>query len=138
MLSRRHALRILGSAAVTGTLPFRNLRAMLRIPPGDEETFAALMKRAGDDHLSDRPIGEVVEAVGRFFLGSPYAAHTLESPGDECLVVNLREFDCTTFMENALVLARCIKKKFASFEQYRQELTFVRYRQGVLDGYPSR
>jgi hypothetical protein len=107
-------------------------------PVSDEEIFLRVMKYAADERLAERPIGAVVEAAGRFFLGSPYVAHTLEGPGEECLVVNLREFDCTTFMENALVLARCIKMNKQSFAQYRQELTFVRYRHGVIDGYPSR
>lgn len=140
MLSRRIALRILGGAALAGALPWRKLAALPPQvqTPGDEETFLEILKRGDDENLADRPIGAVVEAVGRFFLGAPYVAHTLESPGEECLVVNLREFDCTTFMENSLVLARCIKKKRRTFEEYRQELTFVRYRHGVLDGYPSR
>jgi hypothetical protein len=140
MLSRRSALRIFGSAALLGVLPSRELFAMLLEAqgPGDEEMFLRLMKFAAGEQLADRPIGAVVEAVGRFFLGAPYSAHTLECPGDECLVVNLREFDCTTFMESALVLARCVKKKKQTFQEYRQELAFVRYRNGVIDGYPSR
>lgn len=140
MPSRRSVLRILGSAALTGALPVRSLLAVGQKDrtSGDEETFAGLMRRADEEHLADRPIGEVVETVGRSFLGAPYAAHTLESPGEEHLVVNLREFDCTTFMENALVLGRCIKKRLRTFDEYRRELTYVRYRHGVLDGYPSR
>ncbi len=140
MVSRRSALRILGSAALTGALPVRSLLAEVLEdrPTGDEEAFAALMRRADEEHLADRPVGEVVETVGRFFLGTPYAAHTLEAPGEEHLVVNLHEFDCTTFMENALVLGRCIRKKLRTFDEYRRELTYVRYRHGVLDGYPSR
>jgi hypothetical protein len=138
MLNRRQALRILGSAAVLGGVPRRKILAMLQEKPDDGEMFLRVMEFAVDERLADRPIGAVVEAIGRFFLGSPYTAHTLESPGDECLVVNLREFDCTTFMENALVLARCVKKKKQTFAEYREELTFVRYRNGVIDGYPSR
>jgi hypothetical protein len=65
-------------------------------------------------------------------------AHTLEEPGEEHLVVNLRGLDCTTFMENSLVLARCVKKGATSFDEYRRELQFVRYRDGQIDGYPSR
>ncbi len=140
MLSRRSALRILGSAAMAGLLPRRTLPAVLQEnqTSADEETFLKLMKRADDDRLAGQPIGAVVEAVGRYFLGAPYAAHTLETDGEERLVVNLREFDCTTFMENSLVLARCVRKGLRTFEEYRRELTFVRYRHGVIDGYPSR
>lgn len=140
MLSRRSALRLLRNAAVLGAFPGRGLFAMLQQAhtTGDEEVFLKVMTLAGEEHLAGRPIGSVVEAVGRSFLGAPYAAHTLESAGEECLVINLREFDCTTFMENSLVLARCIKKGLHSFEDYRRELTYVRYRHGIIDGYPSR
>jgi hypothetical protein len=140
VLNRRDALRILGNAALLGAIPQGRLLALLQDAkaPGDEEVFRNVMQFAAAEQLARRPIGEVVEAVGRFFLGTRYTAHTLEAPGAECLVVNLREFDCTTFMENALVLARCVKKNRLTFDEYRQELTFVRYRHGVIDGYPSR
>jgi hypothetical protein len=140
MLSRRRTLQALGSALLAGPFSVRKLQAMLQQMQtvSDEEIFLRLKKHAADELLAERPIGAVVEAVGRFFLGVPYVAHTLEGPGEECLVVNLREFDCTTFMENTLVLARCIKAKKQSFAEYRQELALVRYRHGVVDGYPSR
>ena len=88
--------------------------------------------------LRRKPIGEVVIEMGKTFLGTAYAANTLEQPGEERLVVNLRGLDCVSFYENALVFARCIKKNKTTFEDYKAELQFVRYRGGVIDGYPSR
>jgi hypothetical protein len=41
-------------------------------------------------------------------------------------------------MENVLVLSRCSKKGSRLFTEYKKELQFVRYRGGVIDGYPSR
>jgi len=41
------------------------------------------------------------------FPGAPYQTGTLEMPGREKLVVNLHAFDCTTFVETVLALARC-------------------------------
>lgn len=76
--------------------------------------------------------------VGREFLGTQYEAHTLEQPGEEQLVVYLRGFDCVTFVENVLALSRCIKKQVSTFEAVENELQEIRYRKGVLDGYPSR
>jgi N-acetylmuramoyl-L-alanine amidase-like len=96
------------------------------------------MGLAAKDKLADKPIGDIVAALGFSFLGVPYVAHSLEAPGPECLVVNLRAFDCTTFMENCLVLARCVRLKLRSFDEYKRQLQFVRYRNGVLTGYPSR
>jgi hypothetical protein len=104
----------------------------------DEEIFLHVMQQAAKESLAAKPIAAVVAAVGLSFQGTPYVAHTLEVPGEECLVVNLHELDCTTFMENALVLARCIKTGKKNFEDYRKELQFVRYRGGVIDGYSSR
>jgi hypothetical protein len=88
--------------------------------------------------LYEKPINEVVVAIGKSFIGTDYAANTLEAPGKEELIINLQRLDCVTFYENSLVLARCIKKNKITFDDYKKELQFVRYRSGVLDGYASR
>lgn len=89
-------------------------------------------------NLQKKPIGEVVVEIGKTFLGTEYVANTLEQPGEERLVVNMRGLDCVSFYENALVLARCIKKNKMTFDDYKAELQFIRYRGGKIDGYPSR
>jgi hypothetical protein len=99
-----------------------------------EETFSI----AAEMNLQRRPIGEVVIEVAKLFKGMPYEAHTLEVRGEEQLVINLEVFDCVTLVENSLALARCIKKQTATFEAFTRELQFLRYRGGVIDGYPSR
>ena len=88
--------------------------------------------------LNSKPINEIIVEIGKSFLGTDYEAHTLEKDGEEQLVINLTGFDCTTFLENVLVFARCIKRNNSTFEDYKNELTFIRYRQGIIDGYPSR
>jgi hypothetical protein len=104
----------------------------------DEQIFSHVMQSAATKNLAAEPIASVVADVGLSFQGTPYVAHTLEAPGEEHLVVNLRELDCTTFMENALVLARCVKLGKQNFDDYKKELKFVRYRGGVINGYSSR
>ncbi len=99
-----------------------------------ERTFSV----AADMNLARRPIGEVVVGIGKLFKGAPYEAHTLEKPDVEQLVINLEVFDCVTLVENALALARCLKKGMTTFKAYTDELQMIRYRGGVLDGYPSR
>jgi N-acetylmuramoyl-L-alanine amidase-like len=89
-------------------------------------------------HLRKKPIGEVVIEMGKSFLGTDYVANTLEQPGEEHLVVNLRGLDCVSFYENSLVFARCIKMNKVTFDDYQAELQFIRYRGGVIEGYPSR
>ena len=75
--------------------------------------------------------------VGRFFLHTPYVAHTLEAE-DEQLIINLREMDCTTFAENCLAITRTIQSGNQTFGQFCSELQNIRYRDGKLEGYPSR
>lgn len=85
-----------------------------------------------------KPINEIIVNTANYFLGKPYVASTLESDGEEQLIVNLREFDCTTFVENCIVLSRVIKSTDHSFSNYLRLLTEMRYREGYLDGYTSR
>ena len=81
-----------------------------------------------------------VLSFARQFLGLPYVAHTLEihAKGQERLVVNTREMDCTTLVENVLALTLCAKNNERSFNDFRKYLRQLRYRQGVINGYPSR
>jgi len=88
--------------------------------------------------IHGKPINEVVLAIAKSFIGTDYAANTLDATGKEQLVVNLQTLDCVTFYENSLVLARCIKKNKLTFDDYKKELQFVRYRDGVINGYASR
>lgn len=80
---------------------------------------------------------KLVTAAGKLLINTPYIAQTLEIQPEQ-LVVNLQGFDCTTFAENCLALARTAKNKNPSFEIFKNELQLIRYRGGVIDGYPSR
>ena len=93
---------------------------------------------AVSENLSTQPIGKVIVEIGKSFIGTNYEAHAIEKEGEEQLVINLTGLDCTTFLENVLVFARCIKKGKTSFEDYKKELTFIRYRNGIIEQYPSR
>ena len=44
----------------------------------------------------------------------------------------------TTFAENCLAITRTIKSENPSFEKFCDELRKIRYRNGKIDGYPSR
>jgi hypothetical protein len=104
----------------------------------DIEICYSKFELAVDKKLSEQPISEVISEIGRSFLGVNYEAFSLEKDGDEQLVIHLSGLDCTTFLENTLTLSRCIKSNKTSFEDYQKELTYIRYRDGKLDGYPSR
>lgn len=107
-------------------------------PDDDEQICRKKFELAVSRTLVKLPMNEVVVEMGKSFLGTDYLAHALEVEGEEKLVVNMRGLDCVSFYENALVLARCIKKNAMTFEDYRTELQFIRYRGGKIDGYPSR
>jgi len=91
-----------------------------------------------EDDLKDQPINDVIVKIGESFLGTEYLAYALEEDGDEQLVINLSGLDCTTLVENSLALSRCVKLDSTSFENYLHELQFIRYRNGIVDGYASR
>jgi hypothetical protein len=92
----------------------------------------------GGRKISERSSGELVIKIGRFFLGAPYRAGLLETERTEHLVVNLGEFDCVTFVETVIALAGSVKFQKVSFEAFRRLLRRIRYREGRLQGYPSR
>jgi len=74
----------------------------------------------------------------RKFLNVPYVAYTLEVNDDEQLVINTREFDCTTLVETVTALTRCVYQNQLTFAAFQDNLRNMRYRNGVIDRYPSR
>lgn len=110
----------------------------LTAKPEDRRIVRELLQCLRSPENTARPVGELAVMVGRFFLGSPYASGTIERQGAEKLVVNLRQFDCFTFVENAVVLARLLRNGEEDFSRYTAALTRTRYRGGRLNGYASR
>jgi hypothetical protein len=91
--------------------------------------------------LQHAAIGDVVVAVGRRFLGAPYLAGSLDPPGGERLIVNLRAFDCVTYVESVLALARVIRDPTSPadpFDTFVRELARIRYRESLRRAYASR
>lgn len=70
--------------------------------------------------------------------GLPYVAATLEVNKEEDLVVNLRQLDCTTLVENVVALTLAVRDDRPSFAAFCRELERIRYAGGVRDGYSSR
>ena len=79
---------------------------------------------------SPRSIGAATLAAARYFVGRPYVASTLERE-PERLVINLREWDCTTLVESAVALARTAQSPAPTFDVYLRELSRLRYRTTV-------
>tara|TARA_B100000949_G_C14288935_1_gene456061 strand:- start:1961 stop:2836 length:876 start_codon:yes stop_codon:yes gene_type:complete len=83
-------------------------------------------------------LGDTIISVGQSFLGTPYVEKTLEVGDTETLVVNFGGLDCTTFVENVLAFSMMLQNQQKDFENFTENLETVRYRNGNLEGYPSR
>lgn len=104
----------------------------------DVDLCNSKFKLAVDKNLSSFPINQIIVEIGKSFIGTDYSASSLEKGDEERLVVHLTGLDCYTFLESSLVFARCIKEGKTSFDDYKNELTNIRYRSGKLEEYPSR
>ena len=107
--------------------------------PGDSVAFEQAIEWARTNQVDTlETTGEVMAAIGQTFVGTPYIPQTLELEGDERLIVNLRELDCVTYVENMLAIARVLRAGTPDYDSFKRELVRIRYRDGVLSGYASR
>ena len=104
------------------------------------EKDKVLLQEKLDKFLKDKALstGDLIYKIGTDFIGTPYVGNTLDKTKEENLVVNLRELDCTTFVENCIAIAQTIKSGEATFDRFVKELENLRYRNGKLNGYTSR
>ena len=72
------------------------------------------------------------------FIGRPYVAHTLEGNEPEQLVINTRQLDCTTLVENVVALTLCIQHRQLTYYAFQHALVDMRYRRGIIKDYTSR
>lgn len=81
---------------------------------------------------------QIIPTVASYWMGTPYLANTLEVDGDEHLVVNLREMDCTTYVEYVLAISTILNLEEPTWDDFTQALVKIRYRNGAINGYNSR
>lgn len=105
----------------------------------DSVTICRLLKKAPSDG------GTLWFA--RQLLGRPYVSQTLEvtysqsngvNAGEERLVVNTRQLDCTTLVETVTALTLCVQQNRKTWNDYLAILKTLRYRQGKMENYTSR
>jgi len=104
----------------------------------DVDVCNAKFDFAVSENLKSQPINTVLIEVAKTFIDLDYEANTLEKGDKEQLVVHLTGLDCYTFFESSFVFARSIKKGKTSFQDFQNEVTNIRYRDGKIDKYPSR
>jgi len=102
------------------------------------EVFFRIIQKALKEEWASLPMGECMGKIATLFIGTDYVGGTLEGKGPEICRVDLTGLDCVTFFENVLCMARILKKGNTSFDDFLAELTFTRYRKGILTDYTSR
>lgn len=102
------------------------------------QRFAAAMAFARAENLATQPIGVIMQALGETLLETPYEAGTLDRNEEETLVVGFGGFDCVTFVESMLAMARGVRAGAYDYATFTRHLEEQRYRDGRLNGYCSR
>ena len=71
-------------------------------------------------------------------IGIPYCGGTLDVNENESLVVRTDSVDCTTYVETILAMYLASKAEDDEYSDFKEALTRIRYRDGVIKGYSSR
>ena len=128
-------------AAPTMPLPDSVTAADIPSDSVTNERFQRVMHFARRANLAERPPGQAIQALGRYFLGRPYLVgpldQTLDQNPPEQLVCRLDGFDCFTFDEAVLALARTVDDGSYSYDKYKDYTRRLRYRNGEI-GYCNR
>ena len=108
--------------------------------PDIDPAFDMLVRTIKNKKIDQLPIGERVAEIGKLLLDRPYIEKSLEVTNDESMTVcNLLGFDCVTFFETSWAMATLVKKNpNPSYNDYVDEVTNHRYRNGIRNGYASR
>jgi hypothetical protein len=98
----------------------------------------ATLEKFSNSTYGQLETGDLVSTIGKSFLGTPYVEKTLELPGKEQVVINLKGLDCTTFVESVLALTLTLKQGDFQFDEVASTLESMRYLNGRNTGYGSR
>jgi hypothetical protein len=112
----------------------------------DWAVLEEMVLTASAEGVDTLPMGLAMATIGQALVGTAYVPGTLEADGTERLVINFRGLDCVTFVENVFATAAVVKAgaieriedRAAVEAEYERVLRSLRYRNGFIDGYPSR
>lgn len=99
--------------------------------------FTRILAQATANKWKALPIGDLMGMIATQLSGVPYVANTLELSPEVCSV-NLTGLDCVTFFETTLAFARMLKKGGKTPADLIKEVSYTRYRGGVVGDYSSR
>tara|TARA_Y100000590_G_scaffold332892_4_gene378582 strand:- start:5342 stop:6328 length:987 start_codon:yes stop_codon:yes gene_type:complete len=145
----KHHRETIGTSAIEVNVGTANNPGPTTLSGTDEdwEILKDKVRWAYKNGIDTLPIGKIMIHIGQQFLGTPYAPYTLETKGNENLVIEAQELDCVTFVENVLALAIFVRNfpeiiledQMVDYQaNYSEILQKIRYRNGDIKGYPSR
>lgn len=102
--------------------------------PADTAIAVQMLK---DQKADNCYMGKRIRETAEAFLNAPYKGGTLEGE-PERLRINLREFDCTTFVEIILALSETAARGDTAFVRFAGNLAAIRYQNGESDKYAKR
>ena len=102
------------------------------------EKFAIVMDEARRSELKNESHGTIILTLGLEFLGAPYAVGLLDASSEEELIADLTQFDCVLYVETIVAMANGVAAEDYSFGSFKKRLESLRYRNGIMVGYPSR
>jgi hypothetical protein len=131
----KHIMRnkILLLAALLLMAGMRSMMARTQYSHADSIKVVQLLQKAGKQKKGTN----YMIFFARELKDIPYVAKTLEVNKEEWLIVNLRQLDCTTYVESVVALTECMKHGKRTFSDYCDYLRQIRYKGGKI-GYPYR
>lgn len=108
------------------------------IADADQKVLKLFWEYAAKKQLASLPVHERISLIGAFFIGFPYKSNTLNVTKKELPVINLRELDCVTLVENVLALAFLDQYNDRATEKFIANIVRLRYRNGEIIDYVSR
>lgn len=141
-MNRRVFITSFAWATVPATLPTALSHVLQQTTAVNDEqptrnTLARIVNAAQMGEWGRLPIGDRIVKIAMLLLDTPYVGGTLEGEPEECRVT-LEGLDCVTFFEVSLCIARMMERGNTSLEALRAEITYTRYRGGILGDYTSR
>ena len=127
-----------GASTEASEAPVSLRDSVLSPPDTTAARFEAALETAFSHRASTGSIGALMQEIGGHFRGRPYLTGTLDQPSTETLVVRFDGFDCVTFVETALALARSAQASDSTYAGFARRLAEHRYRKGGPVGYCGR